>query len=297
MTPWEQSEEVQALISGTFVPDPGEPAGAIKTYLTTYEQFRRAWTRIGDGPQPGEPDFDPHALLNEVLRARRRSTVLYPMSRHAWEGVGEVLWRQYYAWPRRAELREAVTMYIKAAELLIPYGTASMGGRDFFGAATRVAHGLVALSDTASLDAFFAKLNGTEFWEQAREIYAVALGELNDPRADRMFRDQLAEHPEYPWSYIYYLIDRGRYEEALLLVDRVPRRYATDYVLRGALLERLGRISEAEVEYRRYWDDPPRYFFSDRVSPLPARDRIPGSVLQTGMKFLDRYWELPRPPD
>jgi hypothetical protein len=303
MTPWERSDEVQALFIGTFVPDPGEPAGAVKTFLTTREQLSRAWDRINGQLPQGEPDFDPHALLDEALRVQRRSTVLYPMSRHAWQGVGEVLWRGYQRQPRRADLREAVAMYIKAAELLVPLGTHGTNDRAFDSLASNVARALVVLSDTPALDAFFAKVKGTSLWAYSRNTYVVALGQLNDPRADGMFREMLAEDPRYPWYYIEYLIDRGRYQDALDLLDHSPRppgrphMYPGKHARRGALLERLGRPSEAEVEYRLYWNDAPRYFFSDRVSPLPERDRVPGSVLQTGMKFLDPDWELPRPPD
>lgn len=304
MTPWEESAEVRELLYGTFVPDPGEPAGAIKMYLATEEQLRTAWQRIEEASRAGDPDFDPETLLDEILAARRRATALYPMSRHAWQGVGYFHWRRYHWRPRRADLCEAVSAFTRAAELLIPHGTGRMGGRDFYGAASHVAGGLVVLSDTAVLDAFFSKLEGTEFWEGAREIYVRALGALNDPRADRMFRELLAEHPQYPWSYIEYLIDRGRYADALQLVDRTPpfgsssdspRPYAFHHARRGALLERLGRLSEAQAEYRLYWDRAPR-FFGGYLSPLPERYQVPESPLQVGMKFSPGD-VLPKPED
>ena len=302
MTPAEQSGEVQALLYGTLAPDPGEPAGAIKAYLLTQEQFQRAWSRIEAGPSRGEPDFDPHALLDEVLRARRRAVVLYPMSRHAWEGVGEFFWRRYHWRPRRADLREAVTAYSRAAELLVPHGTARMGGRDFHGLATYVARGLVALSDTAALDAFFSKVKGSELWEGARETYVVALGLLNDPGADRMFREHLAESPQFLWSYVDYLIDRRRDEEALRIVEQTPhlvpgsdppRRYPSDYARRGALLERLGRAADAETEYRRYFAAIGQTSWSQHS--VEERYRVPGSTLQTGMKFHPNVHALPAP--
>jgi len=296
MTPWEESAEVRELLVGTFAPGEGEPAGAVLIYLKTQDPFYRAWSRIDGTPPEGEPDFDPHALLDEVLRARRRATVLYPMSRHAWQGVGEFFWRRYYWRPRRADLREAVTAYLRAAELVIPYASAN-GDRDFQSAATYAALGLVALSDTATLDVFFAKTKGTEAWVLAREIYVVALGRLDDPRADAMFRELLAEHPQYPWSYIEYLIDRGRYEEALRLIDGRPLRgYPTDHVRRGSLLERLGRFSEAEAEYQKYRADP-QPFLGGYIFPLPKRYRVPGSTLQTGMKFRPDSDALPKPQD
>jgi tetratricopeptide (TPR) repeat protein len=304
MTPSEQSGEVQALLYGTLAPDPGEPAGAIKAYLLTQEQFQRAWSRIEGGPSGGEPVFDPLALLDDVLRARRRATALYPMSRHAWQGVGDFFWRRYHWRPRRADLQEAVTAYTRAAELLVPYGTAWMGGRDFHGLAIDIARGLAALSDTAALDAFFSKVKGSALWEGARETYVVALGSLNDPRADRMFREQLAEHPQFPWSYVDYLIDRGRYAEALRLVEQTPhliagsdppRRYPADYARRGALLERLGRVAEAEVEYRHYFGAIGGASWSQHS--VEERYRVAGSALQAGMKFHPNLDSVPAPRD
>lgn len=118
LTPWEQSAEVKDLLRGTFVPDPGEPAGAIKAYLATDEKVRKARRRIEAGKLPGEPAFDPEHLLNEALIVRRRSTALYPTSRHAWEGVGDVFWLKYKGRHKSADLREAVDAYERAAELL-----------------------------------------------------------------------------------------------------------------------------------------------------------------------------------
>ena len=304
MTPAEQSGEVQALLYGTLAPDPGEPAGAVKAYLLTQEQFQRAWSRIEAGPSRGAPDFDPHALLDDVLRARRRAVVLYPMSRHAWQGVGEFLWRRYHWRPRRADLQEAVTAYTRAAELLVPYGTARMGGRDFHALATYIARGLAALSDTAALDAFFSNVRGSALWEGARPTYVVALALLNDPRADGMFREQLAECPQFPWSYVDYLIDRRRYEEALRLVEGTPqlipggnppRRYPSDHAQRGALLERLGRSAEAGAEYRQYFAAIGQSSWLQHT--VQERYRVDGSPLQAGMKFHRNVDTLPAPRD
>ncbi|HMH48587.1 MAG TPA: hypothetical protein VK548_00030 [Candidatus Acidoferrum sp.] len=304
MTPAEQSGEVQALLQGTLVPDPGEPAGAIKMYLLTQEEFLRASSRGEGEPSGGAPDVDSQRLLDDVLRARRHAVAVYPMSRHAWQGLGDVYWRRYHWRPRRADLQEAVTAYTRAAELLIPYGTSTLGGRDFQGLTISISRGLAALSDTAALDVFFLKLNGTAHWAGACPTYVVALGLLNDPRADRMFKEQVAEHPPFVASYVDYLIDRRRYEDALRLVEQTPhlipgtnppRRYPSDYARRGTLLERLGRSAEAETEYRTYFAAIGETSWFQHT--VQERYRIPGSTLQTGMKFHPNVDSLPVPRD
>lgn len=297
LTPVEKSVEVQQLLKGRrFTPDSGEPAGAIKAYLVTQEKVRKAMRRIEAGPLPGEADFDPDQLLNEALTVRRQATALYPTSRHAWQGLGDVFWYTYVWQHRSADLRGAVDAYTKATELVIPKGPHGPAGSDFAGFVTRIASGLAALSDVATLDAFFGRLRATDLWGLARHPYAVALGTLNDPRADRAFQEllPLVTSGETLPDYIDYLWDRGRYFDALRILDMKAQPYAVQRAQRGAILERLGRMGEAEAEYQRYFQDSAKGrswgFFS-----VPDRYRIPGSPLQQKIKFRPDGDRLPKP--
>jgi hypothetical protein len=295
--PIEQAPEVQALLKGTFRPDPGEPAGAIRAHVETEDKLRKAMRRIEIGLEPGEADFDPGQLLDEALVVRRESTDLYPKSRHAWEGVGDALWQKYLWAHRGVDLREGVDAYVKATELMIPRGAAGDVGRDFISVSTRIAKGLAALSDGRGLDQFFGKLRGTEFWDLSRGIHAMALGALNDPRAEQLFQDMLKSGPAdavLP-TYVDYLMDQKRYREALEAFDKIRGRlYPANHVQRGAILEHLGRHSEAQAEYRKYFDK-----VADQrpwgPAPLPDRYRVPGSGLQSGMKFRPVVDRLPKP--
>jgi tetratricopeptide (TPR) repeat protein len=304
MTPAERSAEMQALLRGTtFAPDRGEPAGAIKIHFATQEMVRKAGRRIQDGPLPGEVDFDPQQLLNEATAMRQRAAALYPTSRHAWEGLGALLWRQYMEQHRSSDLRRSVEAYIKAAEIVIPrvLQDADGGTRDFPSTLRVIANGLAALSDGRSLDAFFGKLQGTKAWPFARHAYAVALGALNDPRADQLFHEELQLMPpgETLPDYVNSLWDRGHYQKALQILDLKDRTRldVVQHVQRGALLEQLGRLDEARAEYKYYLDDAAKYSNSPWPWVLSVSDRyrIAGSVLQQGIKFYPSFDRLPKP--
>jgi len=297
LTPFEQSAEVrQLVVTHRMEPDPGEPAGAIKAYLLTDAKLRKAIVRVRLGPLPDEPAFDPDAVLDDVLRVRQRAAVSYPTSRHAWQGLGDVLWHKYLWNARASDMRGAVDAYVKAAKLLIPRGVDN-NERDFGNLARIIAGGLATLSDTASMDAFFAGLRKTDFWPLCRLPYAVALGSLNDPRADQLFREEL-DQVGYGLTlpdYVDYLWDRGRYQEALRVLDlKNPASQRLQQVAqRAAILERLGRLAEARAEYQRYLDTAPKGpFFKARVSD---RYQIPGSVLQRGIDFYPPIDRLPKP--
>lgn len=299
MTPAEHSTEVQQLLKGSrFFPDRGEPAGAIKAHLETEPKVQRASRRIATGLLPGEPDFDPNQLLDEALIVRQRSVRVYPTSRHAWQGLGDVWWQKYLWQHRAADLRESVNAYTKAAELLVPQGFGSSGATDMAGLASNIGNGLATLSDRAGVEDFFEKLRKTEFWELARDPYAIALGKMNDPGADQEFQKLLLliSATETLPDYVDYLWDQGRYRDALQILDRRPRAKlnATQVGQRGAILERLGRYAEAQAEYQQFLDAVAKI----RPWPLlsmPERYRISGSSYQRGIRFRPNTGALPKP--
>jgi VCBS repeat protein len=305
MTPAERSAEVQALLRGTtFAPDPGEPAGAIVTYFTTQEKMRKAGRRIEEGKLPGEPDFDPAQLLDEALAMRQRAAVLYPTSRHAWQGLGELSWQQYLRQHRSPDLRRAVEAYTKVAEILTSRmqqdpGTTDL--RSFTTAVRTIANGLAALSDRASLESFFARLQVTKAWPYARLAYAVALGSLNDSRADGLFQEELRSMPpgETLLSYVDYLWSQNRYQDALRVLDMKDRSklHAVVRAERGTILEKLGRLNEARTEYQSYFDEAAKRSSGPWPWPMfvPDRYRIPGSALQQNIRFGPPVDEIPKP--
>lgn len=297
MTPFEQSPEVQELLKGkTLVPDPGEPAGAIKAYLATNEKVRTAMRRIRIGLLPEETDFDPDQLLNEVLVVRQEAAARYPMSRHALQGLGEVFWFKYLWAQRAADLRKAIDAYTAASR--ISMRNAANIDKHFVPTLRQIAGGFVALSDVRGLDAFFGSLRGTEFWPFARLPYAMALGSLNDQRADQLFQEELALMPpgQTVLDYVGYLWDQKRYQDALRVFDRKPtaRLWAAERAMRGAILEQLGRLDEARAEYKFYFDEAAKASFISFLA-VPGLFQIPGSTLQRDMRFSPSSDKLPQP--
>jgi hypothetical protein len=97
-------------------------------------------------------------------------------------------------------------------------------------------------------------------------------------------------------DYVNYLWDRGRYQDALQVFDRKPptELWALDRAMRGAILERLGRLDEARTEYGAYLQEATKsapWGFLD----VSERYRIPGSPLQQHIRFRRDLDSLPSP--
>jgi len=309
LTPLKDSPEVQQLIEGTFTPDPDEPAAAVKVYIETEKKFKEAMGvgRFGPGDTEALTTVNPEPPLNEAIAAMQNATKLYPTSRTAWMGLGELLWNKYARWHRARDLRDAIDAQTRAVDLMLAKGS-DADGRHRLNLADQVMRGLALLKDRTALDAFYQKLGPAEVRDLALFPYTEALAALNDPRADQQYRRMLAGgKPGLPnsilVSYIEYLFAQQRYQEVLRQIGEIP---ASDirppvytrwsHLVKGAALERLGRLDEARVEYQGYLDEVAK---QKQVWPyvFPANEkfRIPGSALQKGIEFSREPYELPEP--
>ena len=164
-----------------------------------------------------------------------------------------------------------------------------------------IANGFATLADGTSLDTFFGKLQGTKVWPLARLAYVVALGALNDPRADQLFQEELRLMPpgETLLEYVDYVWDRGRHQDALRILDIKDRTrlHVILRVERGAILEKLGRLDEARAEYQYYFDEVAKRSKSPWSWPVFVSDRyrINGSTLQQNIRFYPLLDKLPTP--
>ena len=297
--PDSESSSERDILADKLSPDPGEPPEAIKAYLDTERDVRKAIRRIEIGLAPNEPDFSPQALLDKALAIRRQTAVKYPTSRHAWDGLGTLLWARYKVSHRAADLRGAVEAYERAAELAVQQNTLNSlrSGTDFSSYALASALGRAALSDVAGLDKFFDKLKGTDGWPLAVDSYATGLGLLNDPRAASVWNEMLAAappHERFSSSYVEFLYDRQRYQEALAMYSLASQLGPTQHAQRGAMLERVGRTAEAKAEYQHYFDAVNSGPWGSALR-VPDRYRIPGSTLQQGIKFRPDPTRVPKP--
>lgn len=305
------SPEVSELLQGTtFIVDPDEPVEAVKAYVETMKKLPQALGRIRLGSNPDQPDIDPDRILRDALGVMRTAAARYPTSRHTWQGVGDVLWLQY-EWRHKAQdLREAVDAYMKTIDLTLPRRD---DGRDFSYVARRISQGLTLLKEPQALDAFMRKLEAadqkfrtTTFHGQALGEYTEALARLKDPRADQLYQEMLSGVKPNVFSFKYYvgyLFDNGRYQEALQLLEKIPPSEIRSpvesrllHIMKGATLERLGRLDEAKAEYQTYRDAVAAvkgtWFYA---FPADEKFRIPGSVLQQGIEFGPDPNELPEP--
>lgn len=303
MTPLKDSPEVQRLITGTLTVDPDEPAAAVRAYIET----QKSLMRIPRDPTEAQEAYDADTPLNEAIAAMQEATRLYPTSRTAWIGLGHFLRDRYVRRHRVQDLREAVQAYMRAIALIVAKGSDS-DRRDLVNLVEQVTQGLIVLKDRSLLDAFVqtleaTRLSGFALWPEARVLAA-----LNDPNADQLYQQLLAgTKPRLPngiWeSYIEYLFTRSRYKEVLDFLGQIPPSDITGavyvrwfHLVKGATLERLGRLEEAKAAYRRYMDEVAN---EKQVWPyvFPANEkfRIPGSTLQRGIEFSREPYGLPEP--
>lgn len=310
LTPFKDSAEVQQLIEGTLYPDPDEPAAAVKTYIETKKKFREAMDLSRFGPDPTEAlkTFDPEPPLNEAIAAMQKATALYPTSRTAWMGLSAFFWNKYHRWHRAQDLRKGIEASMQATDLMLSKQSGEVPGRDFTNLAEQSMRGLAVLKDRTALDAFYQKLGATELRDLALFPYTEALAALNDPRADQFYQRMLAGvKPKLPntilESYVEYLFAQGKYKEVLELLGQIPPSDIKPpaytrwfHLVKGATLERLGRLDEAKVDYKAYLDGVAK---EKQVWPyvFPANEkfRILGSPLQQGIEFSREPYELPEP--
>ena len=240
--------------TGTFVPDPNESPEAVARY-------REARRLIAQGQR------DRARTLLEEAAAR------FPESRHLHQVYAELLWHESKG-TDPALLRQSAAEAVRASELGL------RSGRVDYTLTARLAATLGRTGDRDTLDRIFHQLLAKDPSSTVYLDYATGLALLGeDPRAEDAFKQATRSDPNGDAAARYgeWLLDRRREREALeILPQESPVHYI--HFLRGVALERLGRTEEAGASYGRYRE-------YSRTFPAPARFRISGSTVQSGIRF------------
>jgi len=173
-----------------------------------------------------------------------------------------------------ASLQEAADEAIQAARLGLRNGIVD------YTLTARLAETLGKTGDRDRLHQIFKELLATDSSSTVYLDYAIGLSLAGEEaEAENAFRQAARSdsNGEATAQYGEWLLDRNRDEDALkVLPEETPIYYIS--FLRGVVLERLGRATDAQEEYTRFRE-------YSRTFPAPARFRIAGSTAQSGILF------------
>lgn len=136
------------------------------------------------------------------------------------------------------------------------------------------------------------KFNHGSLWSLVVLDYAEALRILDDPRADAVYNESMAlsdlkspgAYADAHYQYADYLFDRGQLKKALQVLDGVPPDTIPNqaYLLKGVLLEKMGRNTEATKEYGKFKENQKKEYYP---LPVPEKYKILGSMNQPNINF------------
>ncbi len=200
----------------------------------------------------------------------------YPNSRHAHAGLGCTLEHEYHETGAPAALKRAMQHLVRAAEIGMNHGKVRY--------TDLLARGLAETKQVGLFEKLFNR--AFEIGDLPHVIhvdYAEGLARLGDRRAEAQYQEAIRHQPqghiEAATNYAQWLLDRGRFSDALDVISVEEGVYYPRF-LRGVAAERLGKIDQAAAEYESY-----KHFSGS--FPAPARYRIEGSNAQDGINFED----------
>ena len=281
------SPEVEKFIEGTELvkaaglPDLNESVEALKAYLEETEKVKQSIKkRFFDEP------IDTKGLSIETWLGESANRLLfvkekYPESRHLSEGLGRIYREMYFHTQNKEYLEKAADAFIQAEELGVEH---AIEGNPFKGMhyVDEMTEVLSILGDRRRVDKYFSRLI-TPTPTYAYFNYAEVLSKLDDPKAEEFFEKVIAIRREGNFDpvikYTEYLLDRGKNNKALTVLQQLKpsEEYAYTYFLKGVVLEKMGKVKDAEKAYKRYQEFQE---VKDGLFTPPTKYRIPNSKLQ-----------------
>ncbi|MDA8105915.1 MAG: tetratricopeptide repeat protein [Nitrospiraceae bacterium] len=250
--------EVRDVIEGTLLekdpPDSNESAEELKVYLRETEKVSKSINKRNFHDEINHGAKSDTEWLEESADILSTSEHLHSESRHIHEALGYVN-RELGAYTNRREyIVKAAEEFQRAEELGIEHGR------------TMYAHYSVVMSQLASqlnnkdiLEGYFSMVF-KEFPDDEMSLlwYAQALSKMHDEGAEQAFQNALVaakgNNIDQVISYAEFLLDQGKNEKALEILDELPQSYVSYYAhfLRGLAFENMGIWYEAEREYDEY---------------------------------------------
>ena len=293
------SPESQSVIQGTtIIADDNESPEILEAVKEAQHMISSVVGIIRLGTHEEQSHIDIDEVLEKANVLMDKAISQNPDSRNAWQTFGHAHWFKYEWSHLKKDVLSAIQAYTRSVELMLDSESVEYHNLMLV---DRIAGGLSLLGDRAALDDLFVKLKKAnhpdDIWSLVIIDYAKALGKMKDERADEVFEEALKiANTRAALPYAEYLHDMKSYQESLDILDKYPPPdyEVTANVLRGVLMERLGRFEEARKEYGKYKEKQVKSDYS--YWPVPEKYRIEGSKIQEGIGFgKPPYEEFPEP--
>lgn len=296
------SPDVVELINGTelthaaALPDTNENVEGLRAFLDGMNKVKQSIKKRTFGDEIDTKSLPIGKWLEEGEKYLLSMREKYPESRHVSEGLGRIYKELYEHTQNRKYLEKAADAFIHAEKLGMKYGVVGVPHY-----VQEVSDVLATLYNRNRLDSYFFMV--IEVFPENEYVYlhyAKALSKLNDKRAEEFFEKAISLREDGNFQpiveYAEHLLDRGDEKEAIGVLQQLSP--SEDYAyfphfLKGFALEKMGRLKEAEEEYKKYlrFRDSAKTSdeaqFSKYFFRVLSKYRIPGSELQKGIPFKD----------
>lgn len=247
---------VKDFIRGTYFehssefPDVNEPLEVLEAYLEN-----------NDSP--------------DGLKVFEKLVKKYPDSRHVNVGLAMKLYEKYNKTQDKADIKNALHFEIRAAEIALSFENILY--------TSWIKKMAIEAGELNLADNWFKKI--LEKYPDnyiANLHYAELLGTMNQKSADTYFKKAIELRPvgnfDSNVSYVEYLIEENRLDEALSESIVIGERANYLDFLHGFILEKKGNNEEASDYYKNFEE-------MSQMFPAPKKYKIEGSPLQNRIKF------------
>jgi tetratricopeptide (TPR) repeat protein len=225
---------------------------------------------------------DIEKLAKRLLDAQ----VKYPQSRHIHEALGWFYQRMYESSNDKSKLVKAVDAFIRAENFHFGHSALTL----YSNYSDMVSKILIILNDKKKLDDYFSVILERHPSDMFAHLsYAKALSSFSDSQAELYFEKAISlkdkDNFQPTIDYVEHLLDMGKYEKALSVLNKEKSEAYYLHFLKGYTLEKLGKFKEAEEEYRCYLKFKEITSFGKGFFKPDVKYRIPESKLQKGIDF------------
>ena len=224
---------------------------------------------------------------NEELEKRLLDAQLkFPQSRHIQEAIGWFYQGLHETLHDKSYLAKAAEAFNRAENLFFEHSVIKL----FSPYADLMVKILIALNDKEKLNSYFSIILERYPADMIAHLsYAKALSSFSDARAEIYFNKAISLKDDDIFQptvdYVEYLLDRGKYKQAMGVLEKEKSEAYYLHFLKGYSLEKLGKYKNAKEEYRSYRKFGEGSSFGEVFFNPDGKYKIPNSTLQREIGF------------